>query len=84
VAELDAGDVDVLYRSWCRALEFVNNPPIWSAIELVAGMLRSEGLSANQVENLAASVFWNSIVIAPPFTHPDIAADVRTGKSGLG
>ncbi len=64
VDEIDAGEVDVLYRSWCLALEFVNDPAIWAAIESVADMLGCQWLDAVQVERLTAEAFWNSVVIA--------------------
>jgi hypothetical protein len=70
VAEIDAGDVDVLYSSWCRALEFVNDVAIWSTIESVAETLGCQWLRATQVEKLAADAFWNNVVIAPAVAHP--------------
>ncbi len=83
VAEVDMGDVDVLYRSWCGALEFVNELAIWSAIESVAGTLRGHWLTAIQVENLTASAFWNSAIFAPEVEHSKTAGGVRTRKSEL-
>jgi hypothetical protein len=64
VDEIDTGDVDVLYRSWCRALEFVNGPTIWTAIELVAATLQRVRLNGSQLEKLTADAFWNIVVIA--------------------
>ncbi len=83
VAEVDMGDVDVLYRSWCGALEFVNELAIWSAIESVAGTLRLQWLSAIQVENLTAGAFWNSAIFAPEVEHSKTAGGVKTRKSEL-
>ncbi len=84
VAEVDMGDVDVLYRSWCRALEFVNDLAIWSAIESVAETLGRQWLGATQVEKLAANAFWNNVVIAPAIADPKNAAGARIRKSELG
>jgi hypothetical protein len=50
VEEVDTGDVDVLYRSWCRPLEFANEPAIWSTIELVAETLEHQRLSFERGE----------------------------------
>ena len=83
VAEVYVCDVDVLYTSWCRTLEFVNDPTIWSAIELVAETLEQQWLSATEVEKVAADAFWNSVVIAREMEHPKTAASMRTRKSEL-
>jgi hypothetical protein len=64
VDEIDTGDVDVLYRSWCLALQFANDLAIWAAIESVADMLGCQWLDAAQVERVTAEAFWNSVVIA--------------------
>ena len=81
VAEIDAGDVNVLYHSWCLALKFVNDVAIWSAIESVAETLGRQWLGATQVEKLVATAFWNNVVIAPAVAPPKTADDVRTRKS---
>jgi hypothetical protein len=65
IAEIDTDDVDLLYRSWCRALEFVNDEAIWSGMELVAETLGRESLSGIQVENLTAAAFWDTSVFTP-------------------
>jgi hypothetical protein len=83
VAEVDMGDVDVLYRSWCRALEFANDPAIWASIESVADTLGRECLSASQVENLTAGAFWNSAMFAPELGPSKTVVGVRTRKSEL-
>ncbi len=70
VAEVDMGDVDVLYRSWCRALEFANDPAIWASIESVADTLGRQRLDAAQVEEVTAEAFWNGVVIAQNFAPP--------------
>jgi hypothetical protein len=70
VAEVDMGDVDVLYRSWCRALEFANDPAIWASIESVADTLGRQRLDAAQVEKITAEAFWNGVVIAHNVAPP--------------
>ena len=44
IAEIETEDVNVFYRSWCRALKSVSDLAIWSAIELVAETLEKQWL----------------------------------------
>jgi len=83
VDEIDTADADVLYRSWRRALEFVNEPAIWSAIELVAETLRHARLNGSQLEKLTAEAFWNIVVITRKVEPPKTATGVIPGKSEL-
>jgi len=80
VDEIDAGEVDVLYRSRCLALEFVNDPAIWAAIESAADTLGRQWLSAIQVENLSAGAFWNTVVITSSVARPNPVVDVSARK----
>ena len=77
VDEIDAGEVDVLYRSWCLALEFANDLAIWASIESVADMLGCQWLDASQVERVTAEAFWNSVVIASEVARGKSAAVVQ-------
>jgi hypothetical protein len=63
VAEIETDDVDVFYRSWCRALKFANDLANWSTIELIAETLEHQWLTATAVEKIAAGAFWDSVLV---------------------
>jgi hypothetical protein len=81
VAEIETDDVDVFYRSWCRALKFASDLTKWSAIESIAETVEHQWLTAIEVERVAADAFWNSVVIAPEVAGEKPAGDVQTGSN---